>query len=29
MTGYTSNMGIYFGKDKQNATQTMTAKHMT
>jgi hypothetical protein len=29
MSGYTYDMSIYLGKDRQNATQTMTAIHAT
>jgi hypothetical protein len=29
MTSYTYNMSIYFGKDRQNATRTMTAVCVT
>jgi hypothetical protein len=29
MTGYTYSMRIYFGKYKQNATQTMATAHTT
>jgi hypothetical protein len=29
MTGYTYNMRIYLGKDRQNTTQMITATHKT
>jgi len=29
MTGYTHNMRTYLGKDRHNATQMMTAAHVT
>jgi hypothetical protein len=29
MTGYTYDMNIYLGKDRQNTTQAMTATHAT